>query len=87
MQDERFDALTRFISRVESRRALIKGAGAVGLASVGLTRMPALSLAQDASPVASPMSDAATGAQAGLDALDPDTKDASPARSGRHPMR
>ncbi len=76
MQDERFDALTRFISRVESRRALIKGAGAVGLASVGLAKMPALSLAQDASPVASPMADAATGAQAGLDALDPDTKDA-----------
>ncbi len=76
MQDERFDALTRFISRVESRRTLLRGAGAVGLASIGLANMPALSLAQDGSPVASPMADAATGAQAGLDALDPDTKDA-----------
>jgi predicted secreted hydrolase len=76
MQDQRFDALTQFISRVESRRALLRGAGAAGLAAVGLTRMPAGLLAQDATPVASPMADAATGAQAGLDALDPDTKDA-----------
>ena len=76
MRDEHFDALTRFILRVESRRTLLRGAGAASLAAVGLTRMPAISLAQDASPVASPMADAASGAQAGLDALDPDTKDA-----------
>jgi predicted secreted hydrolase len=76
MHDQRFDALTQFISRVESRRAMLKGAAAAGLAAVGLSKMPAISLAQEASPVASPMADAAAGAQAGLDALDPDTKDA-----------
>lgn len=69
MQDQQFDALTRFVSRVESRRALLRNAGAAGLATLGLAPMPGV-FAQDATPVAD------ATAQAGLDALDPDTKDA-----------
>lgn len=76
MHDHQFDALTRFVSRVESRRAVLRGAGAAGLAAIGLGRLPSMALAQDATPAASPAADAALGAQAGLDALDADTKDA-----------
>jgi predicted secreted hydrolase len=76
MQDEQFDAITRLLSRAESRRALLRSAGAAGLASIGLSRSTVAGLAQDASPVASPGADAEAAAQAAFDALDPDTRDA-----------
>jgi hypothetical protein len=76
VQDQRFDALTRFVSRAESRRAFLRGAGTAGLAALGITTLPESSLAQDASPVASPIAGSPAAGQAGLDALDPDTKDA-----------
>ncbi len=70
MQDHRFDALTRFVSRAESRRSLLRTAGAAGLAAIGLDRLPAA--AQEGTPSAEAVSDA----QAAFDALDPETKDA-----------
>ncbi|HET9661409.1 MAG TPA: lipocalin-like domain-containing protein [Thermomicrobiales bacterium] len=79
MHDHQFDALTRFVSRVGSRRALLRSAGAAGLASIGLGKLAAVSLAQDATPsappVASPGADPMAAAQAAFDALDPETRD------------
>ena len=71
MQNDRFDALTRFMSRTDSRRALLRSAGAAGLASIGLNRFPNGVLAQDASPVASPGADPEAAAQAAFDAARP----------------
>jgi predicted secreted hydrolase len=77
MQDHQFDALTRFVSRVESRRALLRSAGAAGLATIGLGKLSSATLAQDATPVvvASPGADPMAAAQAAFDALDPETRD------------
>jgi len=76
MQDRQFDSLTRFLSRAESRRALLRQAGAAGLAAIGLDRLDSATLAQEASPVASPGTDPIAAARAAFDALDPETKDA-----------
>lgn len=76
MQDRQFDSFTRFLSRAESRRALLRQAGVAGLAAIGLDRLGSTALAQDASPVASPGADPMAAAQAAFDALDPETKDA-----------
>src|SRR4051794_6970349 len=80
MQDHQFDALTRFVSRVESPRALLRSAGAAGLATLELSKLSNAALAQDATPsaaaVASPGADPIAAAQAAFDALDPETRDA-----------
>src|SRR6478735_447277 len=78
VQDHQFDALTRFVSRVESRRSLLRSAGVVGLATIGLGKLSSAALAQDATPgaVASPGADPMAAAQAAFDALDPETREA-----------
>ena len=78
VQDHQFDALTRFVSRVESRRSLLRSAGVVGLATIGLGKLSSAALAQDATPgaVASPGADPMAAAQAAFDALDPETRQA-----------
>lgn len=72
MEDHRFDAVARFISRVESRRSLLRQAGAAGFAAIGLTAFSEGAGAQDATPTALVMPDA----RVAFDALDPETKDA-----------
>lgn len=84
MQDRQFDALTRFISRVESRRSLLKTAGVAGLASLGVSKLSNGALAQGATPVAAPdgsptagfSADPMDAAKAAWDQLDADTRDA-----------
>ena len=73
MKNDQFDALTRLLASAGSRRAALRGAVTAGLAAAGIAAMPRVAGAQDATPAATPV---AAGAQAGLDALDAETRDA-----------
>ncbi len=69
MKNDQFDALTCLLASAASRRAALQAVVTAGLAAAGIAATPRVSGAQDATP-------AAARAQAALDALDADTRDA-----------
>lgn len=77
MRSDDFDALTRLLALGASRRATLRAMFTSGLVATGLATAPQRVGAQEASPAATPAATpTGSAAQASLDALDADTRQA-----------